>query len=496
VQSRNESDQLQKQFRFDARYKLSFAAPTTLKTGFHWRSLQMDAWGKDRHRWVPKATIAYDPSVRFAPDTSYVSFDRVKTGRAIPVWQSHAFTKDGRPADPALWSEDLYYFESQKFVGTNGITEWIPATYVMAQGRLGRDGWLGRTGYLTGVRFEQVRTKSWGWVRSRILSTAAQQVADPLGSAKRDYEVNDRTLNASFTQKFPSAHVFHDITPNLKARASWSTGYGRAPLGSLLPGESPNDTAMVLTVNNAGLKPQQASNWDGTLEYYFEPVGSLTFGWFHKTISDYIVAGLDRGIIADGADNGYEGQYVGYIERTSMNAGTVYVQGWEFAYNQQFTFLPGALKGLSASFNYTWINQHGVGSAATPGGTPILGREPTATTPAVYFSRRDIANFIPAAANASLSWRYQKFNTSLLYNFTGENPTSISILTPALNQYRYSMKTLNVSAGYQYRPNVGFSLNASNILNEPQRWYVGYKDRMRRTTINFVTITAGVNGRF
>jgi TonB-dependent receptor len=445
---------------------------------------------------VPKATAAYDPSVRFAPDTSYVSFDRVKTGRAIPVWQAHDFTKDGRPADPALWTEDLYYHESQKFTGTNGVTEWIPATYVMAQGRLGRDGWLGRTGYLTGVRFEQVRTKSWGWVRSRILSTAAQQVADPLGSDKRDYEVNDRTLNASFTQKFPSAHVFHDITPNLKARASWSTGYGRAPLGSLLPGESPNDTTMVLTVNNAGLKPQQASNWDGTLEYYFEPVGSLTFGWFHKTISDYIVAGLDRGIIADGADNGYEGQYVGYIERTSMNAGTVYVQGWEFAYNQQFTFLPGVLKGLSASFNYTWINQHGVGSAATPGGTPILGREPTATTPAVYFSRRDIANFIPAAANASLSWRYQKFNTSLLYNFTGENPTSISILTPALNQYRYSMKTLNVSAGYQYRPNVGFSLNASNILNEPQRWYVGYKDRMRRTTINVVTITAGVNGRF
>jgi hypothetical protein len=34
VQSRNESDQLQKQFRFDARYKLAFAAPTTLKPVF------------------------------------------------------------------------------------------------------------------------------------------------------------------------------------------------------------------------------------------------------------------------------------------------------------------------------------------------------------------------------------------------------------------------------------------------------------------------------
>jgi TonB-dependent receptor len=496
VRQRNEQDQLLKQFRFDVRYKLPVAAPTTLKAGFHWRSLQMDQWGKERQRWVPKATAAYDPSFRFAPDDSYLSYDRVKTGRKIPIWQAEGITKDGRPADPALWNEDFYFNESQKFIGTNGVTESIPATYIMAQGRLGRGGLLGRTGYLTGVRFEQVRTESWGWVRSRILSTAAQQRADPVGAAIADYGVNYRTLPGAFTQKFPSAHVFHDITPNLKARASWSTGYGRAPLGSLLPGETPNDTTQVLTVNNAGLKPQQASNWDTTLEYYFEPVGSLTFGWFHKTISDYIVAGLDRGFIADGPDNGYDGQYVGYIERTSMNAGTVYVQGWEFAYNQQFTFLPGVLKGLSASFNYTRINQHGVGSAATPGGTPILGREPTASTPAVYFSRRDIANFIPAAMNASLSWRYRKFNTSLLYNFTGEHPTAISVLSPALNQYRYSMKTLNVSAGYQYRPNLGFTLNASNILNEPQRWYVGFKDRTRRTTINFVTVTAGINGRF
>jgi hypothetical protein len=33
-------------------------------------------------------------------------------------------------------------------------------------------------------------------------------------------------------------------------------------------------------------------------------------------------------------------------------------------------------------------------------------------------------------------------------------------------------------------------------LNEPQQFYIGYKDRMRRQIINFVTITAGVNGRF
>jgi outer membrane receptor protein involved in Fe transport len=170
-------------------------------------------------------------------------------------------------------------------------------------------------------------------------------------------------------------------------------------------------------------------------------VGSLTFGWFHKKITDYIVANLESG-------------------------------------------------------NYSHTAQHGIGAAPAPGGTPILGRAPGPGTPAVYFGHRDIANFIPWVYNASLSWRYKKFNTTLLYNVTGENPTTISVLNPALNQYRYTMKTLNASVGYQYKPTLGFTLNASNILNEPQVWYIGYKDRMRRTTINFVTMTFGVNGRF
>ena len=64
------------------------------------------------------------------------------------------------------------------------------------------------------------------------------------------------------------------------------------------------------------------------------------------------------------------------------------------------------------------------------------------------------------------------------------------------DEFRYSMKTLNLGFGYQHRPNLGFTLDASNVLNEPQRWYNGYKDRMYRTTINFVTVTIGMNGRF
>ena len=496
TQQRNEADQLQKQFRLDARYRLPIEAPIFFKTGFHWRSLQVDNWGKDRHRWTPKAVAAYDPNVHFAPDTSYISYDRSKTGRAIPIWQAEGITKDGRPADPSLWNEDLYYNEQQKFTGTNGATEAIGAEYLMLNGRLGREGWLGRTGFLGGFRFEDVHVRSFGWVRQRRADPNA--ATDPVGAAQRDYANTDRLLYGKFKQKFPSIHAFHDVTSNLKARLSYSTGYGRAGLGNFLPGETivDNATTQTITINNPGLKPQQAKNWDATLEYYFEPVGSITFGWFHKDIRDFILTGQDIGLVKGGLNNGYDGEYEGFTQFTSLNAGTITVQGWEFAYNQQFTFLPGALKGLSASFNYSWTDQHGQGSSTTPGGSAVLGRPPTPGNPAVYFTRRDIAGFVPFVANASLRWNYRQFSARALYNFTGEYITSFGGVNPALSQFRYAMKTLNLGVGYQHKPTLGFTLDVSNILNEPQRWYVGYKDRMRRTNINFVTIAAGVNGRF
>ncbi len=472
VQNRNENDQLLKQLRLDGRYTVPVSVPLNLKTGFHWRELRMNEWAGDRHRW---SYIANGPPLPH--DTNYLSYDRSQTGRAIPVFQSHDVTIDGRPKNPELWVEDRYFNEQSKYTATRGLKEEVTAYYLMAQGRLGREGFLARTGYLGGVRFEQSDTMATGWVRGRSLSTTAQQLADPVGSAQRDYAANYRENPGSYKQRFPSVHAFHDITPDLKIRTSYSTSYGRPPITNLFPGETPNETTTTVTVNNPGLMPYTAKNWDATIEYYFEPVGSLTVGFFHKDIRNFIISS-DTGTIGEGLDNGYSGEYAGWTERTNINGGDATAQGWEFAYQQQFTFLPGLLKGLSASFNYTWINTHGK-------------REGTR-----YLTRSEVINFIPHAANASLSWRYRKFSTRLLYNFTGEHITTLNVTNPALNQYRFSMKTLNVGVSYQYRPTLTFTLDAANIFNEPQQFYIGYKNRVRRTIINFVTLTAGINGRF
>ena len=466
-----QNDQRLAQFRLNARYQLPLSAPTYVKAGLSRREQVLDIWAKDQHRW------SYIGTGPLATDPDFPTYHARETGVVFPRWYSNTFMDKRRPKDPSLWREDLYYHESQKYTGTRGLKETAQAAYIMAQGRLGREGVLGRTGYLGGVRIEDTTVDSWGWVRARVPSTTAQQTADPVGSARRDYENSFRELSGDYRKSFPSIHAYHDLTTNLKLRLSYSTSFGRAGLNNFLPSESIDENNRRVTVSNPGLKPQTARNWDAAVEYYFEPVGQLSVSWFHKEIRDFIINNQEIRTIPGGADNGYEGEYEGWAEFSSLNASMAIAQGWEFSYRQQFNFLPGVLKGLAGSFNYTWIDTHGLYTGNT------------------YLTKREVEGFIPYAANASLSWRYRKFSTRILYNFTGEYISSYNA-APALRLYRTSFKSVNAGVAYQLRPSLSLSLDVANALNEPQVSYRGFKDRTQLTLKNFVTITAGINGRF
>ncbi len=322
----------------------------------------------------------------------------------------------------------MYFRAQTRYTGTRAVTETVKAGYLMAQGK------VGRTSLLTGVRWEKTEDESWGWVRARTPSTAAQQAADPIGAADRDYANKRRSFVGSYTKAFPSAHLAHDFTSNLKARLSWSTSFGRPAMSNLVPNETANETNQTLTINNPSLLPQTAGNWDASLDCYFEPVGNLSVGWFHKTIKDYIVTGIDGGKIATGTDNGYNGEYGRFTRLSSANAGTAFVQGWELSYQQQLTFLPGPLKGLAFMANYTLLDTHG-----NFGGN-------------VYRSTGQVAGFIPRTGNVSLSWRYHGFSTRLNANYTGPFLSSYSAASPGRNLYIRARNVVNISLAYQLRP--------------------------------------------
>jgi TonB-dependent receptor len=273
-------------------------------------------------------------------------------------------------------------------------------------------------------------------------------------------------------------HLHHDILPNLKARVSWSTSFGRPPLNNLLPNESVNENQQTITINNPSLLPQTAENWDASLEYYFEPAGSLSAGWFHKTIEDYIISGIPSGTVGSGNDNGFNGEYEGFMILSRANAGTATVQGWEFTYQQQFTFLPGLLKGLAASANYTIIETTGdfVGAAER--------------------STDEVPGFIPRMGNVSLVWRYNKFSSRVSMNYVGSYITNFAGVGSPRNLYRYDRKMVTAGVAYHHRPWLNFTCDVANVTNEPESFYRGYPDQMQRYNISGMTITFGVNGRF
>jgi iron complex outermembrane receptor protein len=465
TQSGNLDIDLIREARANFRYRLPIDSVTAfVKTGASVRDHTVELLRVNR-RW------SYIGTTALPTDPSILLWDTVKTGRRIPTWEGAQFIQEGQPTNPALWEEDKYFYFNNRNTASNKVNEVITGYYAMTQGR------VGRTGFLAGVRRETTDTTGEGRRRARVLSTAAQQLADPEGSAERDsirYKNEGR-----YSQNFPSVHLWHDITPDLKARAAWTTGFARPTLANYVTALSFNDTNQTVTFGNPDLKPVQSTNWDLSLEYYFKHSSSLTFGWFHKKLEDYVAEGQEIGVVGGGTDNGFDGEYSGYTILSRANVGTAKVQGWEISYQQQFRFLPGLLRGLRVNANMTQLTSHG-----DYGGT-------------TYLKDKEINGFIPRTINASVSWDYLKFGVSVSYNYNSESIRgAYNVANPSRNRYMKHREIVNMNLRYQLRRNLTATFGVANLFNEPQRYYRSIPDQMETFLIQGTTITAGIEGRF
>ena len=467
----NDVDEIVKELRANARYQLPTTLPLFVKAGVQWRHDAIDELARNR-RWSYLGTTAL-PS-----DATRVFWSTTKMGVPIPQWEPAMFVRERQLVSPELWREDLYFREQNKYTGTAGVSESITAGYVMSEGRLGASGLLAGTSYIAGVRTEKTATEGWGWVRARVPSTPAEQQADPAGAARRDYANNSRVTGGGYTKSFPSVHLAQNLGASFKARLSWSTGFGRPGMSNFSPNETANDNNQTLTINNPGLLPQTATNWDATLDYYFEPAGNFSVGWFHKTIKDYIVTGIQQGTVARDPNNGYGGEYQGFTLLSSANGGTAYVQGWEISYQQQFTFLPGLLRGLGLVANVTILDTHG-----DFGGTAV---------------RRtgEVAGFIPRTGNVILSWRHRRLSARLRVNCTGDFITNYSAASAARSLYVRSRTAVSPSVAYQLRPSLSLTCDVANLTNAHQVQYRGIPDQMALDRNSGTTVTFGISGRF
>ena len=407
--------------------------------------------------------LSYRPMHGRYPGGPFLSADAMRAGLA---------------ANPSAWPEDVAFGTMNPLVGRQRATEEVQAAYALGQAR------LGRLTVLTGVRLETTAVEAEGAVRQLTAAERARRAAftGPLTNEeilRRNLAQygGRRTAARDYQHVFPGLHLKHEPLRGLQLRASYSTGIGRPAFASIIPNDTIDDDARVLTVNNTGLRPQYAVNLDAGVDYYFEPVGLVSVGVFRKNLTDFIYPTTGQAIAA-GPDNGFEGNYVGYELRSQANGGSARVEGFEASYQQQFTFLPGAWGGLGAFANYTRLT--------TEGDYGVRGAVQTTGT---------LPGFTPSAANLGLSYIRGRWNLRAAYGMAGEILMAYNA-APNLRRYRLASHRVELKLNFRLNRSYDVYLDAYNLTNDRQREVWGVHGRPRTILDrNDPQFHFGLNGR-
>jgi TonB-dependent receptor len=256
------------------------------------------------------------------------------------------------------------------------------------------------------------------------------------------------SVSSSNTDVLPSLNLRANFRDDLVGRLVAGKAIERAAFGDYNPGVV---LGSVTTTNgnppggsggNPNLKPQEARNLDVALEWYFSKDGSLTGTAFQHDFKNYI-----RHRTTTETINGQA-----YLMDRPYNTDTAKLYGFEAAYQQFFSFLPGWMSGLGMQANFTYMN----GGMTEPDGTrnTFPGMSKTAYNLVGLYERG------PWSARLAYSWRDSFVDT---YNYRGLG----------MNLIVAPIKTLDASISYKITENLTATLDGSNLLDQAYHDYHG-----------------------
>ena len=462
-------------------YDLDTSMPITLKTGWDHLNHVNDNRQINPRRWY----MVNGYTLTGLPLMAETEFE-INNGGRLPVFDPHAVVPT--LSDATKWYEDVYFNAVQKLTSKRYLNETLDAEYI--QGEIHPTK---RLLLLGGFRWEHEDLNTATYINKAASNTGyvtTLQESDPYKRAAANAVFT--TTKSNYTNVFPSIHGVYDITPNLKARASWSMSYGRPDLIRLVPASSASDSDQTVTIGNPDLKPEMAKQIEFKLEYYFPSNGLVTLGVFQKHITDVLSGNnFTNGTVGQGNDNGFDGLYAGYSIISPRNLGTETLRGLEFDYNQRLTFLPGELKGLALRANYTLISADADFTFAA-----------TQTDP-VHRTTYQIAGTMPRSGNVGVTYNRGKFGATFDVNYTGAYPFTVvstqNINTPQFFQlisYRKAVTTTNLSFNYRVMPNATVYLSINNLAAKGYDRYLQTTDRPREHIITPRSFQVGVTGTF
>lgn len=331
--------------------------------------------------------------------------------------------------------------------------------------------------------------------RRNVLTKGKNTYSMNLPSLNLSWAINDSLIARGALSRTMSRPDIDDLKPGFRMNESpWADPLSRS--------------GNTITLSTPELLPQKSDNLDLGVEWYFGDDNSISLVYFKKNLQDFLeeeniqawaidMRNLD---VSDGIDptqliltesevlerlaNSTDPYQRGACMPTRAETGQINqdwfrsdddttmadelikcalfrvqqqrngkeagIQGLEFGWNHNYTFLPGVLSGLGTQMSYTYQESESDEEAGDIDGTTVLKSLPTAWTPKHSY-------------NATIYWEQDGHQLRLAYRGKSDELIERSENDGAL--WREGSNNLDFSATYKVNDMVSVDFNAINLTN-------------------------------
>lgn len=300
---------------------------------------------------------------------------------------------------------------------------------------------FGRMVVIAGVRYEL----------SQVSYTSSDVVIAPNGDLQAIVPVSGSTTYGFILPQLQLRYAAGERT-NIRFGATRS--YARPNFSEIIPAQEANLEDRQVTIGNAALKPVTATNLDLLFEHYLSNVGVVSAGVFWKQLDGFIYNSVRF-------NQPYLGNQQILVDVVQANNGDIAnLLGFEFAWQHNLRFLPGALSGLGVYFNYTYTQSSAsIQSRLADSGNPTLKEEIVLPGQARHLG------------NATLMYEYKKFSFRCALNFNGQYLSEVGTSSD-FDLYVRNRMQLDVTAGYSFKKFRVFA-EFLNLTNQPFETFMG-----------------------
>jgi TonB-dependent receptor len=402
----------------------------------------------------------------WAPNAATISMTQFRNTFTNNNYYGGAYKLGPNPSFPDIFSfvqANLSQFTATSTAGGNSanfdLIEKVSAGYVMHTLDISS-----RWRLIAGVRFEG----------TNLDTSSFQTITNSSGTTSGFVKAN-----GSYLKVLPSASLRYALTSNTNLRVAYARGLSRPNPQDIAQARTIDTTVNpnVVSLGNPNLKPESADNVDVLIEHSINPFGLITAGYFYKNLVDPIVEHRC------GPPTICPAPFAGDIVKQPLNAGSAWINGFEVAYLQHLTFLPGVFSGfgLSANYGYT-ASRASLGPDFQRTDHPRLVRNAPHTW-----------NISPTYDRGRVSMRVGlSYNAANIAGYGFSDGAYGGISGPFGDNYFYAHLQFDAQGSVKMSRGLSFVMYGLNINNEVFGFYNGSPQYMVQREFYRPTIAAGV----